>query len=327
MRARSLILLSVLALGIHCGHAVQAAPARVPLTAKSDFVFAEPTAARAVLTGRDEFLGSLSPFDRSVRLRTPKPVSEAEFVRFLGESVRPWQPGEIEKLRPIVASLRTRLARFTLNLPAEVLLVKTSGKEEEGTNYTRANAIVLPEATLALPPGQVENVLAHELFHVLTRHDRAVRERLYAVVGFRPCSEIAYPAVLASRRITNPDAPRLDTYIEVQTAGTVTPAVPVLYARIEQSEIAPDRPFFSYLVFRLMEIERRDGRCTARLNNGQPILLDPTAVDNFVEQIGRNTQYVIHPDEVLADNFVFLLRERPRLPDPRIPEKMAEILR
>ena len=29
-------------------------------------------------------------------------------------------------------------------------------------------------------------------------------------------------------------------------------------------------------------------------------------VNNFFEQIGRNTNYIIHPDEVLADNFIFL---------------------
>ena len=26
----------------------------------------------------------------------------------------------------------------------------------------------------------------------------------------------------------------------------------------------------------------------------------------FYEQIGKNTQYIIHPDEVLADNFIIM---------------------
>jgi hypothetical protein len=30
-------------------------------------------------------------------------------------------------------------------------------------------------------------------------------------------------------------------------------------------------------------------------------------VEDFLEQVGRNTRYVIHPEEILAENFALLI--------------------
>ena len=38
-------------------------------------------------------------------------------------------------------------------------------------------------------------------------------------------------------------------------------------------------------------------------------VLDMDSTD-YAERVGRNTGYVIHPDEVLADNFSLLVRQR-----------------
>ena len=35
----------------------------------------------------------------------------------------------------------------------------------------------------------------------------------------------------------------------------------------------------------------------------QPVLLDPEDLPDYHRRIGRNTNYIIHPDEILADNF------------------------
>ncbi len=62
------------------------------------------------------------------------------------------------------------------------------------------------------------------------------------------------------------------------------------------------------------------------LVDGQPVLLDPQAVPGYHEQIGRNTKYIIHPEEVLADNFVFLINGRIDLPTQQVVEHMGEVL-
>ena len=46
----------------------------------------------------------------------------------------------------------------------------------------------------------------------------------------------------------------------------------------------------------------------------------------FAEQVGTNTDYIIHPEEILADNFVFLINGRVDLPSQRVVQEMGRIL-
>ena len=63
------------------------------------------------------------------------------------------------------------------------------------------------------------------------------------------------------------------------------------------------------------------------LVNGKPRLLDPAGVEDFHRKIGKNTGYIIHPEEVLADNFVLLAMGKKKVPTPRILEEMARLLK
>lgn len=42
--------------------------------------------------------------------------------------------------------------------------------------------------------------------------------------------------------------------------------------------------------------------------------------------MGRNTGYIIHPEEILADNFKLLATGAENVPSPQILEKMRVIL-
>ncbi len=46
-----------------------------------------------------------------------------------------------------------------------------------------------------------------------------------------------------------------------------------------------------------------------------------------MEQIGKNTNYIIHPDEVLADNFSYFITKRPNLPQPDLIEKIEQAIK
>ena len=45
----------------------------------------------------------------------------------------------------------------------------------------------------------------------------------------------------------------------------------------------------------------------------------------FSQQIGGNTGYIIHPDEILADNFTLLVLGRTNVPSPRILKEMENV--
>ena len=114
---------------------------------------------------------------------------------------------------------------------------------------------------------------------------------------------------------------------ELKTAdGKIVIGAPVLYASVKEYDAKKGGSFFQYLTFRLMLVERKNDRWQPMLLDGEPIVVDAKKEPAFYEKIGKNTNYVIHPDEILADNFVHLVRQRDKLATPRIVEELQRVL-
>ena len=54
--------------------------------------------------------------------------------------------------------------------------------------------------------------------------------------------------------------------------------------------------------------------------------IDPAKVPSYHDQIGRNTGYIIHPEEVLADNFTLLLQGRTEVKSPHVLDGLRRLL-
>jgi hypothetical protein len=67
-------------------------------------------------------------------------------------------------------------------------------------------------------------------------------------------------------------------------------------------------------------------RPARRICRARPLLVEPAEVLGFIEQVGKNTGYIIHPEEILADNFMMLVLEIKNLPSPEIIEKLRNVL-
>jgi hypothetical protein len=76
-----------------------------------------------------------------------------------------------------------------------------------------------------------------------------------------------------------------------------------------------------------MKVERQEGGWRPLLVEGEPVMLAVEQLKSFSEQIGQNTKYIIHPDEIMADNFVHLIMQTEKLASPKIVEQMGERLR
>lgn len=309
------------------GGAGQAAEVPIPLTEESTVHLASPAEAAAVLQSRDEFTAALSQFDLQSRLLTAAPVTLDQLLEFAAQQARPWQQAEAQKLQAALGAVGQRLRPFELPLPRQILLLKTTGREEGNAAYCRGNAIVLPQRLVDQPQPALERLLVHELFHILSRQKPDLRDQLYAIVGFHPCQPVQLPAALGDRKITNPDGPLARHFIRLEHAGKTVAAVPILYSSEQQYDPAKGGPFFRFLVFRMLVVTVDDeGRAEPALEDGQPVLLDARQNASFFRQVGRNTSYILHPDEILADNFVHLVQGAEQLPTPEIVEQMRELL-
>jgi hypothetical protein len=303
-----------------------AEPTRLPLHGDTVLQLADVAQGRKVLLERDAFAESLSRFDRQSRLDTTRDVTTDELLRFAAEQVLPWTDEDAQRVAEAAASLREKLQPLGDVFPREVLLIQTTGREEGDAAYTRGEAIILPTGKIRQPPARLERLLTHELFHILSRHNPKLRKRLYAVVGFEVCDDIPLPAGLKDRKITNPDAPRIDCVIRLEFDGRAAACAPVLIASAEDYQSGARGGFFKYLQFRLMEVQPLGTGFAPKLVGGAAVLHESKDADNYFEQIGRNTGYIIHPDEILADNFVYLVQKRENLDTPRIIEAMAREL-
>ena len=80
--------------------------------------------------------------------------------------------------------------------------------------------------------------------------------------------------------------------------------------------------FFNYLTIGLMPL--KDGK--AEQKDGKTVIYGIKDAENFFEQVERNTNYIINPEEILAENFAFLLTRKPVSGTPELIEKMRQAL-
>ena len=283
------------------------------------FEFASQAQARDILGRQDAYVLSTAARERSVLLKTEATVTPERFARAMAETALEWSEAERRGFAEVLPRLQRFLAPMRWKAPSTILLVKVSDRLMDGFPHTRANAIVLPEGMLAdalARPVLMDYLMAHEVFHVLTRADSALREELYSAIGFRACGRTELPAALAEQRITNPDAPEKRYAIRL-TRGEVMPFV---HFAPEPIDVA--KGFSVHARTSWLPVDRHDGNCRARDER-----LTTDSLEGLYEQVGRNTRYLIHPEEILADNFALLFRPPAKIASPEVPARIERILR
>jgi hypothetical protein len=280
----------------------------MPAAAAPTFVFATVEEARAVLGQEDDYLLATTALERRVRLRSAQPVERAQYAQYMAAQALPWPEDERLRVAAVLGRIAPLLERMNVRLPERILLVRAAQPLEENSPHTRANAIMLPASWLTGSQPRLLYALTHELFHVLSRNDPARRDRLYAAIGFQPCERTEIPAATADLRVTNPDAVLHRHAVAVRYRGEPVEAMPY--------------PLFTPWVL----VDRRDGVCRARAG-----AVKADELEGLFEQIGRNTNYLAHPEEIVADNFaILLLRELGAGPEtlasPQVLERIRQLL-
>lgn len=287
---------------------------------KPDHVFADGVGvyflgkrdgAKAIVEdGPGGFFERLTPLEMALRLgrdlnSNDVEAERARFKKFVARNVREWTRAEKETLLTAVKSAHGMCGDLLPELlPDAWRFIKTSGKAE-GAPHTRGSAIVLPASHLA--KGVSEHLLIHELFHLYSRVHPAKRRELYKTLGFHELPSVAVPPGLQRKRVTNPDGAEINYAIAVTSRGRKVDVIPIVYSRYDQRRNNL-KGLFAYVTFGLFEVREVNGEWSVAVDNrGEPLPPLPPTVKGFFQQIGRNTQYIIHPDEILADNVALLV--------------------
>lgn len=297
-----------------CGRAVEKPPYELPATV----VLLDSLPASSALTqdNREFFFDQVGAADMALQMGIyPSGLSRATLLslyrRFLQSETLPFSVTESDFISKCMEEALQLAAPFLQHvaLPDSIALIKTRGRQYgPGVYYTRENRIVIPaDALRDADRYLVREVLLHELFHLLSRYNPVLRERLYRSIGFHPLdAALRLPPELEALRLSNPDGINCAYAIRLGAApGQTIRAVPLITIR-------PDSKgpyYFNYLHFDLYPVsgDSLTGYAVQlALPGGVPLREHP----DFVRQAGSVTDYNIHPDEILAEHFKYLALER-----------------
>ncbi len=192
--------------------------------------------------------------------------------------------------------------------PQDIKLIKTKANHYgKFTYYTRENCIIIPQHVLnedRNPKGFLETIL-HEIFHIYSRYNLDKREALYRLIGFEKVDNIQVPEALDQRILLNPDGIDYQYIMTLSSDNETTQVIPILYAKFPKLT-TKKRGFFAYTQFELFELKKENNILKIKIQPDATSTLPDYFQADFHRQIGPNTGYVIHPDEILADNFALL---------------------
>lgn len=276
-------------------------------------------AAKVVITDQQEgFFNKIKALDMSLQMQrtyppgTPRDSILQDYQGFLAEDVLSFEPHEEILVKKILADIHTLCNKIAPNIfPDKIELIKTRSRYYgNSVYYTRENRIIIPANELQAPnESALRAVLAHEVFHIFSRLNPKKRAELYALIGFQKLdAPLVMPSVVESRLLLNPDGIDVAYAIQLrQPGGDSLRAVPLITANAP-AFLSERESYFEYINFNLYPIKKQpvSNYLVIALPEGiSPLRLKEQV--SFYQQITDNTQYIIHPDEILADNFSCLI--------------------
>lgn len=286
----------------------------IPVGTDINYHLASASEARTLMQSNTAHYASMNQMDIDWRLKTTG-GSLADLQAFAWQQALDFTDAEgdfiAEAIEIIEDDLKTIGCR--LPIPDEVVYIKTTMLEEgRPAAYTIKNQIFLGQRIFDryLPkPDQTDDeihaalmtfaeIMAHELFHSISRNSPDFRQQMYELIGFTVLpNDIELPAHIKNLLSINPDVEHIDNYAEFTINGEKKRCeLLTLYNKSwaeAAAEMGNDVSFFNYIDPILVNLD----------DMTQLYTVDQTS--DFWDKVGRNTDYVIAPEECMADNFSY----------------------
>jgi hypothetical protein len=232
------------------------------------------------------------------RLGTSEKVSKEDLLEFLARQTVDWTSSEEIIVKRIFNELDICYAPYKEYLLDSVKLIKTSGREECDAAYTRNKCVYVPVSMVQWPYDELKELIAHELFHIISTANPQFRNNLYLKLGFTTCPELDIPHEYKHLSVSNPDTIGKNCYVAIHNNGTEIKAVPFLYSETPYS----GGYFFEYFRFTFLESELKHDKCIPIYKNNRPKFIDaPQMLFDLCEEIEPyDNQHRLHPEEILA---------------------------
>ena len=273
-----------------------------------------------LIAANTNYYNSLSQMDLDWRMRKSGTTRE-ELIEFAKSCVQEFTDKEKEKIAGAIKFIEKRLHKIGANLPFpkdDIVFIKTSMQEEgDAGAYTHKTEIYIGASVVRcverkdgmMRLGGVNSValcelIAHELFHCLTRNSPEFRRDIYKLIGFTVMDkDIVFGPAIQQKILSNPDVEHIDNYAEFTIKGKKRKCeLLALYTHSWEEamkEEGEDATFLEYNKSVLVPIDKP--------NTYYPI----DKASDFWDVIGQNTEYILAPEETMAVNFAYAVIDGP----------------
>lgn len=295
-----------------------------PISERAEFIDAKEAAE--FLAKDDDFMQNISFTDIQARFKTDFLPNEGQRVEYYNKATKNWTESDKEKVLTALNSLSEKTSDLNLNLPQKIKFIKSDGSEEGGAAaYTRGEYIVLTETVFNEGLQFTNYIIAHEFFHIYSRYNYNDKPKFYEIINFTECENLMYPDEIKDLKLTNPDAPLNNFYIECEYNGEKLNFIPIIY-REKPFDINVDTNMFVSMRDPMLAVEIINGKPEAIYRDGKAFIVEKTELSDFYTKIGKNTNYTIHPEEILAENFAQYITDLP-LNSPWVVEELLEVMK
>lgn len=280
--------------------------------------FADREEGMEFLMACEAYYDGFSANDLAYRMQR-RDADMEDYKAFAREQVCGFTDAEKALIDVYMQKIEQKIADNGYHLPEldEIVFICTTEKEECGASaYTHGTQIYLGKELLDSFVGtggyapNLEYLLAHEIFHCLTRSSPGFRADMYRIIHFTVQEEeFEIPPSVMEYYISNPDVEHHNAY-----AGFIINGEPVncFIALVTRKHFEnAGESFFDTATAALVPVDGTDA------------YYYPEDASNYDDIFGRNTDYTIDPEECMADNFGFLIAfgaEGPRGDGYRTPE-------
>lgn len=240
----------------------------------------------------------------------PVETMREKYIQFMKTQVSNWTDEEriqmlqlFEEVKELCDALSPRI------FPGGIRLIKGKTKSYgDDAYYTRGHNIIIPESIFPIEDKEKQlPVMLHETFHILSRYNVPLREDLYALIGFKKMDKPVYlNDLLKVMVLCNPDGMSVQYATELQVGDGSIYVVPFITSK--HGKYRPEKPsYFDYLDFDVFRLGDYGDHYKIQSDPHGKSITPLSSLPGYFSHIKDNTQYIIHPDEIMADNFMLAL--------------------
>lgn len=288
--------------------------------------YASAEEGRELLLSNTEYYEHFTQNDIDYRLRKSGGTID-ELLKATTDEIKDFNPIEKYIMEHRIARMARTLDKKGYELPYldKIIYIKTDMDLEGGhSGYTHRNEIYLNSTNIMFSvfPGAgkyFDHLLWHELFHCLSRNNRDFRADMYSLIHFTVVDyDYELPPCVRDKSFSNPDVEHHNSHATFIINGHETDC---FLAWICTTDYAEDESAFGFATETvLIPID------------GTDIYYTREQASNFDKVFGTNTDYVIDPEECMADNFADAMlygldgRDGQGYPNPEIIQGVIDIL-